>query len=168
MNPGIKCHAFYPAILQFKKASGAKKTQSFGTRFMFKIVSQFLESGGHGFTRATNFSQATRGHYLGLFNQGNSRNPANHVFVVEFNTVQQVNLNDTNGNHMCNEVNGANSSFLKYATYYAEFGKKVLDSQTTIQAWIEYDGISGPVILIIMVGISYLTKRKRKLMFEKI
>ncbi|XP_031489600.1 L-type lectin-domain containing receptor kinase SIT2-like [Nymphaea colorata] len=143
-NPGIKGHAFYPAILQFKKPPGAKKTQSFSTRFVFEIVSQFPESGGHGLVfvlaPATNFSQATGGSYLGLFNRENNGNPANHVFAVEFDTVQQEKMNDKGGNHVGIDVIGANSSFLKPATYYTEFGKKekmVLDCQTTIQAWIE-------------------------------
>ncbi|XP_031489794.1 L-type lectin-domain containing receptor kinase SIT2-like [Nymphaea colorata] len=146
-NPAIKGHAFYPSILQFKKSPVARTTQSFSTHFVFEIESEFQEQGGHGFafvvSPSTNFSDATGGPYLGLFNESNNGNPTNHIFAVEFDTVQQAHLDDIDGNHVGIDVNGVNSSVSESAAYYTDYGKMevvVLDSLTPIQAWIEYDG----------------------------
>ncbi|XP_049934587.1 putative L-type lectin-domain containing receptor kinase V.1 [Nymphaea colorata] len=106
-----------------------------------------VELGGHGFAfvvaPSTNFSDATRGRYLDLFNESNNRNPTNHIFSVEFDTAQQAILMDTDASHVAINVNRVISNASAPAAYYIEYGKMewvVLDSKTTIQAWIEYDG----------------------------
>ncbi|XP_049934588.1 L-type lectin-domain containing receptor kinase V.9-like [Nymphaea colorata] len=146
-DPGRSGHAFYPTTLQFKNSENAKTTQSFSTRFVFEIVLELQESGGHGFTfvvaPSTNFSGAMGDRYLGLFNQGNNGNQSNHIFAVEFDTVQQATLKDKDANHVGVDVNSVISYASAPAAYYTELGRKenvILDSRTRIQAWIEYDG----------------------------
>ncbi|XP_031489708.1 L-type lectin-domain containing receptor kinase SIT2-like [Nymphaea colorata] len=145
--PGITGQAFYPAILQFKKGPSATTTRSFSTHFVFEIVSKDQKPGGHGFAfvlaPSTNFCSASGGPFLGFVNQSNNVNPNSHIFAVEFDTVQQVDLEDRDGNHVGIDVNGVISNTSESAAYYTELNKKetvLLDSQTPIQAWIEYDG----------------------------
>ncbi|CAN6471590.1 unnamed protein product [Victoria cruziana] len=146
-DPGFEGHAFFPAILQFKIPPAAKTTQSFSTHFVFEIVTERQKSGGQGFAfvvaPSTNFSGAYGDRYLGLFNQWNNGNPNNHVFAIEFDTVQQGALKDIDSNHVGVDINGVISNTSASADYFTEHGdrrKVVMDSQTAIQAWIEYDG----------------------------
>nr|VVW92574.1 unnamed protein product [Nymphaea colorata]VVW92575.1 unnamed protein product [Nymphaea colorata] len=61
--------------------------------------------------------------------------------MVEFDTSQQVNLQDIDSNHVGIDVNIVISNTSATAAYYTETSKKervVLDNRTRIQAWIEY------------------------------
>ncbi|XP_031489690.1 L-type lectin-domain containing receptor kinase IV.2-like [Nymphaea colorata] len=147
MEPGIKGNAFFTASLQFKKPTASKRTKSFSTRFVFTIVSKAHQSGGHGFAfivaPSPNFSNAMGGRFFGLFSIRNNGNTRNQIFVVEFDIVQQTNLHDIDESHVGVDINGVNPSASEPAAYYTGNRKKeqgVLDSQTPIQAWIEYDG----------------------------
>ncbi|XP_049934577.1 L-type lectin-domain containing receptor kinase IV.2-like [Nymphaea colorata] len=83
------------------------------------------------------------GCFFGLFSIRNNGNTRNQIFVVEFDIVQQTNLHDIDESHVGVDINGVNSSAFEPAAYYTGNRKKeqgVLDGQTPIQAWIEYDG----------------------------
>ncbi|XP_031489705.1 L-type lectin-domain containing receptor kinase SIT2-like [Nymphaea colorata] len=167
--PGITGQAFYPAILQFKKGPSATTTRSFSTHFLFEIVSKDQKPGGHGFAfvlaPSTNFCSASGGPFLGFVNQSNNVNPNNHIFAVEFDTVQQVDLEDRDGNHVGIDVNGVISNTSESAAYYTELNKKetvLLDSQTPIQAWIEYDG-KGKQLNVTIAPLSHPLKPTRSL-----
>nr|VVW92336.1 unnamed protein product [Nymphaea colorata] len=147
MEPGIKGNAFFTASLQFKKPTASKRTKSFSIHFVFAIVSKAHQSGGHGFVfivaLSPNFSNAMGGRLFGLFSIRNNENTTNQIFVVEFNIVQHTNLHDIDESHVGVDINGVNSSVSEPAAYYTGNHKKeqgVLDGQTPIQAWIEYDG----------------------------
>ncbi|KAK9087124.1 hypothetical protein Syun_029518 [Stephania yunnanensis] len=53
------------------------------------------------------FPNASDSHYLSVFNSSNNRNPKNHIFVVEFNTVNGMAiLGDFRSNHVRIDING--------------------------------------------------------------
>ncbi|CAN6471588.1 unnamed protein product [Victoria cruziana] len=171
-NPGLKGHAFFPATLQFKRAPAANTTQSFSTRFVFEIVSRF--TGGHGLafvvSPSTKFSHAFGGPYLGLFNKSNNGNPQNHILAVEFDTSQQLDLNDPDSNHAGVDVNGVKSNSTASAAYYTELGEKkelLLDSRTAIQAWIDYDG-NEKRLNVTIAPVSHPLKPNRSLISYQI
>ncbi|CAL9775354.1 unnamed protein product [Musa acuminata subsp. burmannicoides] len=139
-------HAFYPAALRFRNAtSGA--AFSFSTAFAFAIVPEYPKLGGHGlaFTIAPTkeLPGALPSQYLGLVNTSDVGNATNHVFAVEFDTVQDFGFGDINDNHVGVDIYGLVSNSSASAAYYGGDGAKKdlnLKGGFTIQAWIDYDG----------------------------
>ncbi|KAL2229570.1 probable L-type lectin-domain containing receptor kinase VI.1 [Sesamum indicum] len=145
-------HAFHPTPIPifFNNAS------SFTTYFVFQIVPSTLNTdGGFGlaFTLSPSpqFPGAAPGHLLGIFNPSNNGNPSNHIFAVEFDTVDGHNeTSDTYGNHIGININGMNSTASDSATYYVDgtHNRKEevwLEKEGPIQAWIDYDGVKKVV-----------------------
>lgn len=117
---------------------------------MFEIVPSGSGSGGHGLafllSPSTALPGAEPGHYLGILNSKNDGDEDNHIFFVEFDTVNGFN-DDTNaqGNHVGVSVNGMLSIVSEPASYYVNgtnYKEEVLleGSEKPVQAWIEYDG----------------------------
>ncbi|RVX03065.1 L-type lectin-domain containing receptor kinase V.9 [Vitis vinifera] len=76
---------------------------------------------------------------------GHHGNFSNHLFAVEFDTVQSlVMYGDIDDNHVGIDINTVRSNASKSASYYDNSSKSshevVLESGNPIQAWIEYDG----------------------------
>ncbi|KAK7373973.1 hypothetical protein VNO80_07396 [Phaseolus coccineus] len=123
---------------------------SFSTNFVFSIVSPNSGSGGFGlaFTIApsTQFPGAEAGHYLGLFNGTNEGEASNHIFAVEFDTVNgHKGDSDSEGNHVGVNINGMDSKITEPAAYIEEGTVSVKEDfrmakVDAVQAWIEYDG----------------------------
>ncbi|XP_020204879.2 lectin-domain containing receptor kinase VI.3 [Cajanus cajan] len=123
---------------------------SFSTSFVFSIVSPSSGSGGFGlaFTIApsTQFPGAAAGHFLGLVNSTNDGDSSNHIFAVEFDTVNGYKGDsDSEGNHVGVNVNGMGSKITEPAAYIEEGTDSVKDDfrmakVDAVQAWIEYDG----------------------------
>lgn len=86
---------------------------SFFTKFDFVIVPQVKNLGGHGFaftiSASTDSSKAIANQYLGLFNFTNNDPLSNHVFAVEFDTIQNPEFEDINDNHVGLNINGLKS-----------------------------------------------------------
>ncbi|CBI31642.3 unnamed protein product, partial [Vitis vinifera] len=93
---------FYPSPIRFKNSSGGKAF-SFSTAFAFAIVPQYPTLGGHGLAFAITSTKELPGalprQYLGLLNATDNGNSTNHVFAVEFDTVQDFEFNDISDNH---------------------------------------------------------------------
>ncbi|XP_064983949.1 L-type lectin-domain containing receptor kinase S.4-like [Musa acuminata AAA Group] len=139
-------HAFYPAALRFRNATTGVAF-SFSTTFAFAIVPEYPKIGGHGlaFTIAPTkeLPGALPSQYLGLMNASDVGNATNHVFAVEFDTVQDFEFDDVNDNHVGVDVNSLVSYPTASAAYYGNDGVKIsLDffDLGTIQAWVDYDG----------------------------
>ncbi|XP_038904872.1 probable L-type lectin-domain containing receptor kinase VI.1 [Benincasa hispida] len=144
-------HAFYPNYQQMfdKSSEPVLEVSSFSTTFVFAIVPS--SSGppvGHGLAfviaPSTQFPGAGSEHYLGLFNSSNNGDPSNHIFAVEFDTVNgHDDSRNFKGNHVGINKNGVlsiASESAEYSDYGSEVKKEVyLDSGDPIQAWIEYD-----------------------------
>ncbi|PKA63223.1 L-type lectin-domain containing receptor kinase S.4 [Apostasia shenzhenica] len=127
-------HAFYPSPLRFKNSNGS--FSSFSTAFAFAIVPEYPKLGGHGlaFFIAPNGSLpgALPSQYLGLLNANNTGNASNHLFAVEFDTVQDFEFRDINDNHVGIDINNLESNKSVAAGLN-------LKSGDTIQVWIDYD-----------------------------
>ncbi|KAK2996189.1 hypothetical protein RJ639_029455 [Escallonia herrerae] len=147
----LKGHAFYPKPFQFKNSTTGKAF-SFSTSFAFAIVPEYPKLGGHGLAFALSpskdFAQsALPSQYLGLFNASDIGNFSNHLFAVEFDTVQDFEFGDINDNHVGIDINSLQSNESSKAAYVTGDGLVQQDlnlkSGKTIVAWIEYDSISN-------------------------
>nr|DAD26496.1 TPA_asm: hypothetical protein HUJ06_027964 [Nelumbo nucifera] len=141
-------HAFYPSPLRFKNSTDGTAF-SFSTSFAFAIVPEYPKLGGHGlaFTIAPTkeLKGALPSQYLGLLNASDVGNFSNHVFAVEFDTVQDFEFEDVNDNHIGIDINDLRSNASITAAYYTNISTKEnlnLKNGKTIQAWIDYDSVN--------------------------
>ncbi|EYU41754.1 hypothetical protein ABFS82_10G029300 [Erythranthe guttata] len=140
-------HAFYPHPLTFKNSSNTSAF-SFSTYFVFAIVPQFQLLGGHGLTFVLSPTRGLPGSlpstYLGLFNESNNGDISNHIVAVELDTLRSAEFNDIDDNHVGIDITSLESVLAKPAGYYEKgvFKNLTLNSGKTMQAWIEYDGVS--------------------------
>jgi hypothetical protein len=112
-------HAFYPSPFKFKNSSNGTAL-SFSTCFVFIIVPEYPKLGGHGlaFTIATTKDlKALPSQYLGLLNSS-VVNLTNHLFAVEFDTVQDFEFGDINDNHIGIDLGSLKSNASASAAYY--------------------------------------------------
>ncbi|KAD2805136.1 hypothetical protein R6Q59_029570 [Mikania micrantha] len=139
---------FYPDPIRFKNP-GSESALSFSTAFAFSIVPKYLKLGGHGlaFTISTTkeFAGAQPSQYLGLLNVTLNGNASNHLFAVEFDTVQDFEFSDINDNHVGVDINRMKSVNSTRAGFFIDGNSTIQDiclhSGKTIQAWIDYDGV---------------------------
>jgi len=153
-------HAFYSKPIQMPDTSSnsSPNASSFTTTFVFQIVSP-KGKGGYGLAFALAPSNqlpgAAAGHFLGLFNSSNDGNSSNHIFAVEFDTVNGFNDNsDSEGNHVGVNINSMRSESSMGASYKEDDNPNrledlMLESGKRIQAWIEYDGAAKLVSVTI-------------------
>ncbi|XP_015577921.2 L-type lectin-domain containing receptor kinase S.4 [Ricinus communis] len=147
----LKGHAFYSNLIQFKNSSNGKAF-SFSTSFAFAIVPEYLKLGGHGFAFTISTSKQLQGslpsQYLGLLNASDIGNFSNHIFAVEFDTVQDFEFGDINDNHVGIDINSLQSNKSAPAAYFLDNSTRQnlsLQSNKVIQAWIDYDSIKNLV-----------------------
>lgn len=139
-------HAFYQAPINFKNSTTGK-VFSFSTAFVFAMVPEYEKLGGHGLAFTIAKSKELKGalpsQYLGLLNATEVGNFSNHVFAVEFDTVQNMEFGDINDNHVGIDINSLASNASVPAKYFVEGNSTEqelrLKSGKRIQAWIEYD-----------------------------
>ncbi|CAA3014396.1 l-type lectin-domain containing receptor kinase [Olea europaea subsp. europaea] len=111
------------------------------------MVPEYEKLGGHGLAFTIAKSKELRGalpsQYLGLLNATEVGNFSNHVFAVEFDTVQNMEFGDINDNHVGIDINSLASNASVPAKYFVEGNSTEqelrLKSGKRIQAWIEYD-----------------------------
>uniref|UniRef100_A0A0D9WN57 non-specific serine/threonine protein kinase n=1 Tax=Leersia perrieri TaxID=77586 RepID=A0A0D9WN57_9ORYZ len=163
-------HAFHRSPVRFLDDGGeAAAVSSFSTAFVLDIVT-VGSGGGHGLAFVVAPSVTLPGAspeiYLGVLGPTTNSNASDHVFAVEFDTVMDLEMNDTNGNHVGIDVNSLVSNVSEPAAYYtgdADENTKVpvvLESAQPIQAWIDYDG--GSKILNVTVAPVTVTDRPRR------
>ncbi|KAG0521367.1 hypothetical protein BDA96_08G154400 [Sorghum bicolor] len=132
-------HAFYPAPLRFLDRPNGTAV-SFSTQFAFTIAPEFPTLGGHGFAFVVapdpRMPGALPSQYLGLLSAADVGNATNHLFAVEFDTVQDFEFDDVNGNHVGVNLN----SLISNASAKAD-PLNLKAGDTT--AWIDYDGAAG-------------------------
>ncbi|KAJ1402630.1 Serine/threonine-protein kinase, active site [Sesbania bispinosa] len=137
-------HAFYPSPFQLKNSTTGK-VLSFSSSFALAIVPEYPKLGGHGlaFTIATTKDlKALPSQYLGLLNSSDVGNFSNHLFAVEFDTVQDFEFGDINDNHVGIDINSLQSNASATAAYYTDDSTKQdlnIKSGEPILAWVDYD-----------------------------
>ncbi|XP_073289306.1 L-type lectin-domain containing receptor kinase S.4-like [Primulina huaijiensis] len=138
-------HAFFPTQLRFKNSVNGTGF-SFSTCFVFSIHPEYTKLGGHGmaFTIAPSkeLPTALPSQYLGLMNSSDVGNFSNHVFAVEFDTVQDFEFGDINDNHVGIDINSLVSNKSAAAAFFGDNSVKNdlnLKGGTPVVAWIEYD-----------------------------
>ncbi|KAG8376934.1 hypothetical protein BUALT_Bualt09G0115700 [Buddleja alternifolia] len=144
-------HAFYPSPIHFKNSTNGT-VSSFSTSFVFLIHPEYPKLGGHGlaFTIAPNkeLKSALPSQYLGLLNSSDGGNFSNHIFAVEFDTVQDFEFGDINDNHVGIDINSLESNKTAAAAYFDDDLLKMdlnIKGGKPIMAWIEYDSITNLV-----------------------
>ncbi|XP_057484061.1 L-type lectin-domain containing receptor kinase S.4 [Actinidia eriantha] len=146
-TPRLLGHAFHPDPIIFKNSTNGKAF-SFSTAFAFAIIPEYEKLGGHGLAFAISRTKELKGalpsQYLGLLNSNESTGKhSNHLFAVEFDTVQDFEFRDINDNHIGIDLNGLISNASVNASYFTEDNSTPkflnLKSGRTIQAWIDYD-----------------------------
>ncbi|KAG0489509.1 hypothetical protein HPP92_006372 [Vanilla planifolia] len=164
---------FYPRPLRFKNSSavdGKVEVASFSTSFAFAIVPEYPKLGGHGFAFVLspnqNLTGAQPSQYLGLLNSSDNGNTTNHVFAIEFDTVQDFEFQDINDNHVGVDVDSLVSSTAATASYFDSNsgGQQPLNlkSGNTILAWIDYDGKAR----VLNVTLSPISSKPTKPLFS--
>ncbi|KAH7665058.1 Non-specific serine/threonine protein kinase protein [Dioscorea alata] len=159
-------HAFSSVPLQFKRSS-MDTVISFSTVFVFSIVPEYPMYGGHGFAFVLSPSmrllQTSPSYYLGLFNATNNRDPSNHIFAVEFDTLNNAEVADIDDNHVGIDINSLISNKSASAGFTSDddgqFKNLRLWSGEPMQVWIEYDGLN----MQLNVTLSSLGKPKPKI-----
>ncbi|XP_022732108.1 L-type lectin-domain containing receptor kinase I.8-like [Durio zibethinus] len=140
-------HAFHPSPINFNASSPSSvRSLSFSTNFVIAMVPELKSASGHGLafviSQSTDFSRAEAVQYLGLFSATNNGNSANHIFAVEFDTIQSLDMKDIDNNHVGIDVNSVISNRSIPAAYFSNKERKNkslnLISGDPIQVWIDY------------------------------
>ncbi|KAG9151480.1 hypothetical protein Leryth_015085 [Lithospermum erythrorhizon] len=145
-TPRLMGHAFYSKPIKFKDSQRGKAF-TFSTVFAFAIKPEYEKLGGHGIAFAISPTKELQGalpsQYLGLLNASNVGNFSNHIFAVEFDTVQDFEFDDISDHHVGVDLNSLHSNASVNASYYLDGNstRQDLNLQTgkTILAWIDYD-----------------------------
>ncbi|KAF8033338.1 hypothetical protein BT93_D2063 [Corymbia citriodora subsp. variegata] len=145
-------HAFYPDPITFKNSSDGA-VHSFSTTFVFAIIPENSALASPGFTFVIaprrEFPGARPSYYFGLFNEKNDGNSSNHIFAVEFDTIENSEVGDINDNHVGIDVNGLVSKKSSPAGYTENhiqgFRNLSLISGKAMQVWVDYDGVQKQI-----------------------
>ncbi|KAI3777985.1 hypothetical protein L2E82_06913 [Cichorium intybus] len=137
---------FYPDPIRFKNPT-TRTSLSFSTSFAFAVVPKYRKLGGHGLaftispTKELAGAQASQ--FLGLVNVTHNGNSSNHLFAVEFDTVQDLEFADIDDNHVGVNINRMKSVNSTPAGFFVDGDSTKQDiclhSGKKIQAWIDYD-----------------------------
>ncbi|EOY33961.1 Concanavalin A-like lectin protein kinase family protein, putative [Theobroma cacao] len=140
--------AFFPFPLKFNKSSSnSSDSLSFSTNFVFAMVPELANPGGHGIaftiSPTMELAGAVASQYFGLFNSSSTGLSANHVFAIELDTNQSPEFGDMEGSHVGIDVNNLRSLKSAPATYFTEGITKSLDflSGSPMQLWIDHDEV---------------------------
>lgn len=139
-------HGFYTNPIRFKNPV-TKTPLSFSTSFVFAILPEIRKFGGHGMAFAISPTKELIGaqpnQYLGLLNVTTNGNTSNHLFAVEFDTVQDLDFDDINSNHVGINIDSMVSKNSTEAGFFVDGNSTKQDLNlrcgNRIQAWIDYD-----------------------------
>ncbi|KAF8728131.1 hypothetical protein HU200_018714 [Digitaria exilis] len=149
----LKGHAFLPAPMRFRSSPGST-VRSFSVSFVCHGIAFAVAPG-------TDFSSALAAQYMGLANIDDNGNTTNHLFAAEIDTMQNVEFQDMNNNHVGIAINGLHSVEAHAAGYCDDstngsfFHDMNLISGEVMQAWVDYDGESARIhVTIAPIGVT--------------
>ncbi|KAG6697433.1 hypothetical protein I3842_09G198500 [Carya illinoinensis] len=99
--------------------------------------------------------------YLGLLNASDIGNFSNHLFAVEFDTVQDLEFEDIDNNHVGVDINSLQSNASAAAAYFINDSTKQdlnLKSGSAILAWIDYNSAEN----VLNVSVSPFSSKPSK------
>ncbi|WCJ36129.1 Concanavalin A-like lectin protein kinase family protein [Euphorbia peplus] len=138
--------AFYPTKIPIKPSVNSTALSSFSTSFVFSVLPEIASSPGFGLTFVlsnwTNPPNAIASQYFGLFTNATVPSQA-PLLVVEFDTGQNPEFNDPDGNHIGIDLNSIESDETAPAGYYNSSGgfvPVVMNNGQNVHAWIDFDG----------------------------
>nr|CAB3455628.1 unnamed protein product [Digitaria exilis] len=158
----LKGYAFLPAPVHFR-SSLHSTVRSFSVSFVFAILTTYPGLSCHGIAFAvvpgTDLSSALGAQYMGLANIDNNGNTTNSFFAAEIDTMQNVEFQDMNNNHVGIDINGLHSIEAHAAGYYDDMNGSFHDmnliSGEVMQAWVDYDGEAARInVTIAPVGVT--------------
>ncbi|EOA36405.1 hypothetical protein CARUB_v10010855mg [Capsella rubella] len=134
------------------KASNTSSPFSFETSFTFSITPRTKRVSGQGLAFVivpeVDNSGSSGGGFLGILNKTNNGKAENHIFAVEFDTFQNNEFGDINGNHVGININSMTSLVAEKAGYWVQtlVGKRKvwsfkdvnLNSGERFKAWVEF------------------------------
>ncbi|MED6147888.1 hypothetical protein PIB30_048067 [Stylosanthes scabra] len=142
-------HAFYPSPLPFKSSRNKSFIASFSTSFVFSIIPKYPELGGHGLAFVLISTKEPKGclvnQYLGLPNETSNQEFSTKFLAIEFDAVQNLELEDIDDNHVGIDISSLISKVSKSAAYYGngqDLNKNIpidLKSGDPVQAWVDYN-----------------------------
>jgi hypothetical protein len=168
-------HAFYQFPLEFNTTSSTLTSSlSFSTNFVFAIVPQVRNLGGHGIaftiSPSRDFTHATANQYMGLFNSSKNGLPANHILAIELDTAQNPEFEDIDKNHVGIDVNSMKSNESAPAMYFFDKeGKNIsldLMSRNPMHLWIDYNEVEK--LLNVTLAPATIPKLNRPLLSTRI
>ncbi|KAM7276818.1 hypothetical protein ACFE04_018684 [Oxalis oulophora] len=149
---------FYPTRLSTKRRN---TLSSFSTSFVFSVLPDIDSSPGFGLafvlSNWTSPPGALASQYFGLFTNATKLVIA-PLLAVEFDTGQNPEFNDPDGNHIGIDLNSIQSVKTQPAGYYNASGDFVSVSMRNgqnVHAWIEFDGVNFEInVTVVPVGVS--------------
>ncbi|CAI0547408.1 unnamed protein product [Linum tenue] len=160
--------AFYPTRIPMRRTTttgaaannNSTTLSSFSTSFIFSVLPEIATSPGFGLafvlSNWTDPPNALASQYFGLFTNATVPFQA-PLLAVEFDTGQNPEFNDPNGNHIGIDLNNIESAKTEPAGYYNSSGGFVpldMRSGQNVRAWIDFDGRNFEInVTVAPIGI---------------
>ncbi|CAN1834802.1 L-type lectin-domain containing receptor kinase S.1 [Linum perenne] len=153
---------FYPTRIPIIiGGSNSTVLTSFSTSFVFSVLPEISTSPGFGLafvlSNWTNPPNALASQFFGLFTNATVAFQA-PLLAVEFDTGQNPEFNDPDGNHIGIDLNNIESAKTETAGYYNSSGGFVpVDMRTgqNIRVWIEFNGPDFEInVTVAPIGVS--------------
>ncbi|XP_059429273.1 L-type lectin-domain containing receptor kinase SIT2-like [Corylus avellana] len=161
------------AFYQFPIKFDTNSSLSFSTNFVFAMVPGVDTFGGEGIaftiSPTTDFTHADAGRFLGLFNDSNNNNTANHILAIELDPVPGADFGDII-NHVGIDVNSIDSVELAPTTYFSIEERRNISlellSGKPMHLWIDYD--EAEKLLNVTLAPTKIPKPNRPLLSKPI
>ena len=165
----LSCNEVGRAFYQFPFKFDPNSSLSFSTNFVFTMVPEVDNLGGHGIaftiSPTRDFTHVEANRFLGLFNDSNNGNTANHILAIEVDLVPGSDFGDII-NHVGIDVNSIVSVELAPTKYFSdEEGKNIslkLLSGNPMHLWIDYD--EAEKLLTVTLAPTTIPKPNRPLL----